>query len=85
MLPALLAALFFVFGFHCYAIGLSERLSPPCILGIHFDHFARGFIYSLFAAMYTLPFAGVLGALWVLLKVFSPALPATRKAAKLNS
>jgi hypothetical protein len=84
LLPALLAALFFVFGFHCYAIGLSGRLSPPCILGIHFDHFARGFIYSLFAAMYTMPFAGILAALWVLLKVFSLALPA-RKAAKSNS
>jgi hypothetical protein len=81
MLPALLAALFFAFGFHCYAVGLSGRLSPPCILGIHFDHFSRGFIYSLFAAMYTVPLAGILAAFWALLKVFSLALPA-QKAAK---
>jgi hypothetical protein len=84
MVPALLAALFFVFAFHCYAIGLSGRLSPPCILGINFDQFARGFIYSLFAAMYSVPFAGILAVLWVLLKIFSLALPA-RKAAKLKS
>jgi hypothetical protein len=83
MLPALLAVLFFVFGLHCYAIGLSERLSPPCILGIHFDHFAKGFIYSLFAATYTVPLAGILGALWVLLTILSLAVPA-RKPAKRN-